>query len=176
VNDVKGSKPQQSWSMADVAGKPLTRRVAIAGGRIVIGEKAMGLLQSGTLPKGDPLAMAEIAGILAAKQTPSLLPLCHPISLSRVAVRSIVRPEEQAVDMFCVAEIAERTGVEMEALTGLNIALLTVWDLVKPVNAALQISDVRLLYKSGGKSGTWRHPQGTGEEVEALIREFGDRP
>jgi cyclic pyranopterin phosphate synthase len=169
---VKSAEQKQSWSMADVADKPVTRRVAIAGGRITIGEKAMSLLQNGKLPKGDPLAMAEIAGILAAKQTPSLLPLCHPIALSRVAVRSVARPDESAVDMFCIAEIAERTGVEMEALTGLNIALLTVWDLVKPVNAALQISQVRLLYKSGGKSGTWRHPEGVGAEGEALIREF----
>jgi len=159
--------------MADVSKKTITRRVAIAGGRIVIGAKAMNLLQSGQLPKGDPLAMAEIAGILAAKKTPSLLPLCHPIALSRVSVRSVVRPDENAVDMYCIAEIAERTGVEMEALTGLNIALLTVWDLVKPVNAALQISDVRLLYKSGGKSGTWVHPDGFSTEVDELISEFG---
>jgi len=167
------AKQQQSWSMADVAEKPVTRRVAIAGGRIVIGKDAMDLLQAGHLPKGDPLAMAEVAGILAAKQTPSLLPLCHPIALSRVVIRSILRPAEHAVDMFCIAEIAERTGVEMEALTGLNIALLTVWDLVKPVNAALRITDVRLLYKSGGKSGVWLHPAGVTAEVEELIREFG---
>jgi len=159
--------------MADVSKKATTRRVAVAGGRIVIGAKAMNLLQSGQLPKGDPLAMAEIAGILAAKQTPSLLPLCHPIALSRVSIRSFIRPDEHAVHMFCIAEIAERTGVEMEALVGLNIALLTVWDLVKPVNAALQISDVRLLYKSGGKSGTWLHPEGFDVEVDELIREFG---
>lgn len=169
---VATAKQQQSWSMADVANKPVTRRVAIAGGRIVIGKIAMDLLQAGHLPKGDPLAMAEVAGILAAKRTPSLLPLCHPIALSRVVIRSILRPADNAVDMFCIAQIAERTGVEMEALTGLNIALLTVWDLVKPVNAALQITDVRLLYKSGGKSGVWLHPAGIAAEVEELIREF----
>lgn len=167
------SNQQQSWSMADVSAKAITRRVAIAGGRIVIGEKAMGMLNSGKLPKGDPLAMAEIAGILAAKQTPSLLPLCHPIALSRVSIRSFARAEECAVDLICIAEIAERTGVEMEALTGLNIALLTIWDLVKPINAALQITDVRLLYKSGGKSGVWSHPEGVAEEVVELIRELG---
>jgi cyclic pyranopterin phosphate synthase len=167
------SPDKQSWSMADVSAKAVTRRVAIAGGRIEIGERAMALLQSGQLPKGDPLAMAEIAGILAAKQTPSLLPLCHPIALSRVIVRSAVRPAENAVEVFCIAEIAERTGVEMEALTGLNIALLTIWDLVKPVNAALRIFDVRLLYKSGGKRGTWLHPEGVCPEVEQMIREFG---
>jgi cyclic pyranopterin phosphate synthase len=155
--------------MADVSAKPVTHRMAIAAGRIIIGKAAMGLLQAGKLPKGDPLAMAEIAGILAAKQTPSLLPLCHPIALSRVGVRSIVRPDENAVDMYCIAEIAAQTGVEMEALTGVNIALLTVWDLVKPVNAALEITNVRLLYKSGGKSGVWTHPDGLPAEMEELI-------
>jgi len=166
------AKQQQSWSMADVSSKPVTRRVAVAGGRIVIGKKAMGLLQTGRLPKGDPLAMAEVAGILGAKRTPSLLPLCHPIALSRVMIRSILRPDENAVELVCIAEIAERTGVEMEALTGLNIALLTIWDLVKPVNAGLQISDVRLLYKSGGKSGVWTHPEGFSAEVGELIKAF----
>jgi cyclic pyranopterin monophosphate synthase len=160
--------------MADVSAKPVTRRVAIAGGRIIIGKEAIGLLQAGKLPKGDSLAMAEIAGILAAKQTPSLLPLCHPIALSRVTIRSVVRPEECAVDMYCIAEIAAQTGVEMEALTGLNIALLTVWDLVKPVNAALEITAVRLLYKSGGKSGDWTHPGGIAPEVAEMISSFGE--
>lgn len=162
---------QQTWSMADVSEKSVTHRVAIAGGRIEIGEKAMGLLQAGRLPKGDPLAMAEIAGVLAAKQTPTLIPLCHPISLNRVIVRSFVRPEENAVDVYCLAEIAEKTGVEMEALTGLNIALLTIWDLVKPVNAALSITNVRLLYKSGGKSGIWRFPNANDPVVDQLLQE-----
>ena len=158
--------------MADVSAKPVTRRLAIAGGRIIVGSEVMELLTAGNLPKGDPLAMAEIAGIQAAKQTPSLLPLCHPISLNRVMIRSLVRPEDQAIDVFCIAEIAERTGVEMEALTGLNVALLTIWDLVKPVNAALKITAVRLLYKSGGKSGIWLHPDGFDTETDNLIREF----
>lgn len=167
------SKQNPNWAMADVSEKQVTHRVAIAGGRIVIGEQAMNLLQSGTLPKGDPLAMAEVAGILAAKQTPSLLPLCHPIGLNRVVIRSFPCPDEHAVDVFCIAEIAAQTGVEMEALTGLNIALLTIWDLVKPINAALEITAVRLLYKCGGKRGTWRNPQGVPAEVEPLISEYG---
>lgn len=174
ANKVKTAKQNSSWAMADVSAKPVTRRLAIAGGRIIIGKKAMGLLRSGQLPKGDPLAMAEIAGILAAKQTPALLPLCHPIALSRVSIRSIVRSKENAVDMYCIAEIAAQTGVEMEALTGVNIALLTIWDLVKPVNAALEITNVRLLYKSGGKSGVWSHPDGVAPEVAEMIRSFGE--
>ncbi len=164
--------PKQNWSMADISAKSVTRRMAIAGGRIVIGEKAMAMLQAGTLPKGDPRAMAEVAAIQAAKQTPSLLPLCHPISLNRVMLRSIVRPEHQAIDMYCMAEIAAQTGVEMEALTGVQVALLTAWDLIKPVEAALEITGVRLLYKSGGKSGVWQNPQGLPAEVVSWIAEL----
>jgi len=156
--------------MADVSAKAVTRRVAIAGGSIRLGAKAFALLEQGKLPKGDPLPMAEIAGIQAAKQTPSLIPLCHPISLNRVLIHSVLRPADHAVELFCVAEIAEKTGVEMEALTGLSVALLTIWDLTKPVNAALEITGQRLLYKSGGKSGTWVHPDGLPQEVEAILK------
>jgi len=162
-------KSKSAWAMADVSGKAITRRVAVAGGQIRIGREAFELLAAGMLPKGDPLPMAEIAGIQAAKQTPALLPLCHPISLNRVMVHSVVRPETYAVELFCVAEIAEKTGVEMEALTGLSVALLTIWDLIKPVNPALEIGSTRLLYKSGGKRGTWIHPDGLPAEAEAII-------
>jgi cyclic pyranopterin phosphate synthase len=159
----------QTWAMADVSAKQVTHRVALAGGMIRIGPEAFALLAEGRLPKGDPLAMAEIAGIQAAKQTPALIPLCHPIGLNRVQVRCVPRREENAVEIFCLAEIAERTGVEMEALTGLSVALLTVWDLVKPVNPALEITATRLLYKSGGKKGIWIHPDGLPPEAKALI-------
>lgn len=162
-------KSGKNWSMADVSGKSVTRRVAVAGGKIVIGREAFERLAAGRLPKGDPLAMAEIAGIQAAKQTAALIPLCHPIALNRVMVHSVLRPDDYAVEVFCVAEIAERTGVEMEALTGLSVALLTIWDLVKPVNPALEITATRLLYKSGGKRGVWVHPDGLPPEAQAII-------
>ena len=155
--------------MADVSEKSVTHRIALASGKILLGDKAIAMLADKSLPKGDPLPMAEIAGILAAKQTPSLIPLCHPISLNRVAVQSVIRREEAAVEVFVTAEIAERTGVEMEALTGLQIALLTIWDLVKPVNAALKITDCRLLYKSGGKQGTWINPEGMPDEATEIL-------
>ena len=160
------------WSMADISDKETTQRMAIAGGRIKLGREAYQLLAAGKLPKGDPLAMAEIAGIQAAKQTPSLIPLCHPISLNRVMVQSVLRPEDHSVEVFCVAEISEKTGVEMEALTGLSIALLTIWDLTKPVNAALEITNCRLIYKSGGKRGVWVNPAGLPDEVEAILAEL----
>jgi cyclic pyranopterin phosphate synthase len=160
---------QQHFSMADVAAKPPTHRRALAHGRILLGETAFEALVEGRVPKGNPQAMAEIAGIQAAKLTPQLLPLCHPISLSRVSIHSRLDPESKGLDMYALAEITERTGVEMEALTGLNIALLTVWDLCKPLEPALEISAVRLLFKSGGKQGEWRHPDGLDSEARRII-------
>jgi len=163
------SESTKNWSMADVSQKSITHRVAVAGGKILLGRDAFQLLVDGKLPKGDPLTMAEVAGIQAAKQTPSLIPLCHPIALNRVMIHSVPRAEDHSVEVFCVAEIAEKTGVEMEALTGLSIALLTIWDLSKPVNPALEITKNRLIYKSGGKSGTWVHPDGLPDEVETIL-------
>lgn len=157
--------------MADVSSKPPTRRRALARGRIVLGEAAFEAVSRGEVPKGDPLAMAEIAGIQGAKLTPSLLPLCHPIALNRVIIRTHLDPEAHAVVVYALAEITERTGVEMEALTGLNVALLTLWDLCKPLNAALEMDGTRLLYKSGGKHGEWRHPDGLDDFAEALLAE-----
>lgn len=162
---------QKGLSMADVAGKPVTYRLALASGRITVGEKAFTLLRDKSLPKGDALALAEFAGIQAAKQTPSLIPLCHPISLNRVSIHTHLMQEVSAVDVYAVAEIDAKTGVEMEALCGLNIALLTIWDLTKPINAALQISDIRLQYKSGGKRGDWVHPDGLSTTAQAILDE-----
>ena len=162
---------QHGYSMADVAGKPVTCRLALASGRITVGEKAFTLLRDKSLPKGDALALAEFAGIQAAKLTPSLIPLCHPISLNRVSIHTRLMQEESAVDVYAVAEIDAKTGVEMEALCGLNIALLTIWDLTKPINAALQISDIRLQYKSGGKRGDWVHPDGLSATAQAILDE-----
>ena len=162
---------QKGLAMADVSGKPVTYRLAMASGTIRVGEEAFSLLRDKSLPKGDALALAEFAGIQAAKQTPSLIPLCHPISLNRVSIHTHLVEDSHAVDVYAVAEINAQTGVEMEALCGLNIALLTIWDLTKPINAALEISDVRLLYKSGGKSGDWIHPQGLSTTAQTILDE-----
>jgi molybdenum cofactor biosynthesis protein MoaC len=156
-------------SMADVSGKPVTRRRALASGKIMLGAEAFSLVVDRKLPKGDALSLAEYAGMQGAKQTSTLLPLCHPISLDRVSLFSVARADEHAVEIFCLAEINERTGVEMEALCGLSVALLTVWDLAKPINPALEIGGSRLLYKSGGKRGTWRHPGGLSKEAEKIL-------
>jgi molybdenum cofactor biosynthesis protein MoaC len=159
----------QNFSMADVSAKPRTRRRALARGRLHLGPKAFDAVRTGTVPKGDPLAMAEVAGIQGAKLTPQLLPLCHPISLSRVSIHHRLDGQNHDVLVYALAEITERTGVEMEALTGLNIALLTLWDLCKPLNAALAMGDICLLYKSGGKQGEWRHPEGLDDMAETLL-------
>ena len=164
-------QPQRGFSMADVASKPVTYRLALASGKICVGEEAFELLKSQSLPKGDALALAEFAGIQAAKQTPSLIPLCHPISLNRVSIHTHLLGSEYAVEVFAIAEIDAKTGVEMEALCGLNIALLTIWDLTKPINAALEIQDVKLLYKSGGKRGDWTHPDGLSATAQTLLEE-----
>ena len=162
-------RPQRGYSMADISAKPVSYRLALASGKITVGEEAFEQLKNKSLPKGDALALAEFAGIQAAKQTPSLIPLCHPISLNRVSIHSHLLEDEYAVEVFAVAEINAQTGVEMEALCGLNIALLTIWDLTKPVNAALQISDIRLQYKSGGKRGDWLHPEGLSATAQAIL-------
>jgi len=160
---------QHEFSMADVASKAVTYRLALASGKITVGEKAFAMLKNKSLPKGDALALAEFAGIQAAKQTPSLIPLCHPISLNRVSIHTRLREDAYAVEVFAVAEINAQTGVEMEALCGLNIALLTIWDLTKPINAALEISHIRLQYKSGGKRGDWIHPDGLSTTAQAIL-------
>lgn len=164
--------PNHGLSMADVSAKAITRRVALASGKILVGEEAFARLQDKSLPKGDALALAEFAGIAGAKQTAGLIPLCHPISLNRVSIRTQLLPADFAVEVFCVAEIDAKTGVEMEALCGLNIALLTIWDLVKPINAALEIGNIRLLYKSGGKRGDWVHPDGLTTSARTILDEF----
>ena len=165
-------RAQHGYSMADVADKPVTYRLALAGGKISVGEKAFVMLKDKTLPKGDALALAEFAGIQAAKQTPSLIPLCHPISLNRVSIHTSLMEDGHVVEVYAVAEINAQTGVEMEALCGLNIALLTIWDLTKPINPALQISDIKLLYKSGGKRGDWVNPDGLSAAAQAILDDY----
>lgn len=148
------------YRMIDVGGKPVTRRRAVATGRIRVGGEVFARLEAGALPKGDPLRLAEVAAIMAAKRTPDLLPLCHPLMLDHVGVACRLDATAQAVEVFAAVVTSARTGVEMEALAAVNAALLTVWDLAKPIEPALAIDGVRLLLKEGGKSGRWEHPDG----------------
>ncbi|EYC49920.1 molybdenum cofactor biosynthesis protein MoaC [Hylemonella gracilis str. Niagara R] len=143
--------------MVDVGDKPTTRRVAVATGRIDMQADTLALIESGNAKKGDVLGVARIAGIMAAKKTSELIPLCHPLALTRVAVAFEVLPANPLSSVRCTvtAETLGPTGVEMEALTATQIALLTIYDMCKAVDRGMQIHDVRLLEKHGGKSGSY---------------------
>jgi cyclic pyranopterin phosphate synthase len=139
--------------MVDVSGKDVTAREAVATGRVLVSPDVVALLRSGDVPKGDALAVARVAGIMAAKRTPDLVPLCHPLAISGVTVDLEVA--DDAVEITATVRTTDRTGVEMEALTAVAVAGLTVVDMVKAVDKAAVISDVRVLAKSGGRSGDW---------------------
>jgi len=142
--------------MVDVADKSETRRVAVAAGRIVMQPETLAMIQAGDARKGDVLGVARLAGIMAAKRTADLIPLCHPIALTRVTVNFEIDTAASAVDCTATAETVGRTGVEMEALTAASVALLTIYDMAKAVDRGMAIESVRLLEKLGGKSGHWR--------------------
>jgi cyclic pyranopterin phosphate synthase len=140
--------------MVDVSGKAVTARAATATGRVLLSPVAVAALREGTVPKGDALAVARIAGIQGAKRTPDLIPLCHPIGLHSVAVDLTV--EDDGVAITAVTRTADRTGVEMEALTAVAASGLALIDMIKAVDPAAVITDVRVEEKTGGKTGTWR--------------------
>ena len=141
--------------MVDVAAKAATHRIAVATGRIEMLPETLRLIESGTAKKGDVLGIARIAGIQAAKKTSDLIPLCHPLALTRVAVDFGVDAAASHVTCQATVETVGPTGVEMEALTAVQVALLTIYDMVKAVDRGMTITDVKLLEKSGGKSGHW---------------------
>lgn len=141
--------------MVDVGGKQATRRVAVARGSIVMQPATLELITAGGHKKGDVLGIARVAGIMAAKRTSELIPLCHPIPITRVDIQLAPVPESRLVACEATVETTAPTGVEMEALTAVQIALLTIYDMCKAVDRGMTIGDVQLLRKSGGKSGTW---------------------
>lgn len=141
--------------MVDVADKEVTSRVAIAAGTIRMKPETLALISSGTASKGDVIGIARIAAIQGAKRTPDLIPLCHPLALTRVAVEFDIDQASSALHCRATVECRGRTGVEMEALTAVQVGLLTVYDMCKAVDRAMTITDVRLLEKHGGKSGSY---------------------
>jgi cyclic pyranopterin phosphate synthase len=142
--------------MVDVSAKDISVRTATATGRVVVSSQVVGLLRSGDLPKGDALGVARVAGIMAAKRTPDLVPLCHPIALHGVTVDLAV--DDHAVAITATVRTADRTGVEMEALTAVTVAGLAVIDMVKGVDPAASITDVVVVEKTGGAHGDWHRP------------------
>lgn len=144
--------------MVDVGDKDVTRRVAIAEGWIHMQPGTLDRIVAGAHAKGDVLGIARIAGIMGAKRTAELIPLCHPLALTRVSVDLEPQPEHNAVRCQATVETQGRTGVEMEALTAVQVALLTIYDMCKAVDRGMTMTEIRLLEKSGGKSGAWRRP------------------
>ncbi len=144
--------------MVDVSAKAETERVAVARGSVVMAPATLALIRDGGVKKGDVLAVARLAGIMAAKRTPDLIPLCHPLALSSVAVDLHLDSEASAVLIEATCKLVGRTGVEMEALTAVTVAALTVYDMCKAADKAMRIGDIRLVRKSGGKSGLYTAP------------------
>ncbi|MAY98336.1 cyclic pyranopterin monophosphate synthase MoaC [uncultured Nocardioides sp.] len=144
---------QGAARMVDVSDKAVTARSATATGRVLVSTEVVALLRGEGVPKGDALAVARLAGIMGAKQTPALIPLCHPLAISGVVVELEVA--DDAVEITATVRTTDRTGVEMEALTAVTVAALTVIDMVKAVDKAAVITDVRVEAKSGGRSGDW---------------------
>ncbi|MEX2100187.1 MAG: cyclic pyranopterin monophosphate synthase MoaC [Acidimicrobiia bacterium] len=142
--------------MVDVSDKDITQREATARGRVVMQPSTLALIVEGRVPKGDVLATARIAGIMAAKRTHELIPMCHPLPISGVTVDLTPALEASAVEIEATVRVTARTGVEMEALTAVSVAALTVYDMCKAVERSMRIEDVRLVAKSGGKSGDFR--------------------
>lgn len=147
---------QGAAHMVDVGAKADTARQAIATGRITMTAEAASAIRDGVAKKGDVLAVARVAGIMAAKRTSELIPLCHPLPLTRVAIDLL--PDDHGVTVTATCATTGKTGVEMEAMTAVSVTLLTIYDMAKAIDRGMEIGQVRLIEKSGGKSGTWRAP------------------
>lgn len=141
--------------MVDVGGKEITKRVAVASGKIKVNSEVMKAILEGTVKKGDVLGVARVAGIMAVKQTPHLIPMCHPLMIQKVSIDFEMDEKAGEVKAICTASLEGKTGVEMEALTGVTISLLTIYDMCKAIDKSMEITDVRLESKTGGKSGTY---------------------
>ncbi len=161
---------QNMFRMIDVGDKPVTYRLAVASGKIYVGSTAFALIRDRQLPKGDVLMLAEIAGINGAKKAYEMIPLCHPMGLDHVKIITELDEGKSSVTVFCFTSTHAKTGVEMEALAGVNAALLTIWDLTKMIEPDLQIGNIILLAKMGGKKGLWLNPAGVPDWVMAVIQ------
>lgn len=144
--------------MVDVSAKAETQRVATARGRVLAAPDTIRMIRAHGLKKGDVLSVAQLAGIMGAKRTPDLIPLCHPLALTRVTVDLSLDDADAAVDITATCALTGKTGVEMEALTAVSVAALTVYDMCKAVDRAMRITDIRLVHKSGGESGRFDSP------------------
>ena len=153
------------YKMVDVSDKAITHRKALASGEILLGSKIIDMIKNKKMPKGDPLSIAEVAGINGVKKTSELIPLCHPLSLDHISLHAEINDEKNSVIVYCLVSANSKTGVEMEALSGVNSALLAIYDLSKIVEPNLKITNTKLLVKSGGKKGLWINPDGVPKKI-----------
>ena len=151
---------KNSFNMVNVSAKKETFRRALASGKIYVGKDVFELIKNKEMPKGDPISLAEVSAVLGVKKTSELIPLCHPLPIDHTATKIIMHDKDSSLEVFCIVSAYAKTGVEMEAIMGVNAALITIYDLSKIVNPHLKIHDVKLLIKEGGKSGLWKNPDG----------------
>ena len=149
---------KNSFKMIDVSKKKETFRRALASGKIYVGDEVFELIKNKEMPKGDPITLAEVSAVLGVKKTSELIPLCHPLTIDHTATKIFMNEEDKSLEVFCVVSTHAKTGVEMEAIMGVNAALITIYDLSKIINPHLKIDNVKLLIKEGGKNGLWKTP------------------
>ena len=157
------------YKMIDVSSKEITHRKALAVGEIILGSEVIKMIKDKTMPKGDPLTIAEVSGINGVKKTSELIPLCHPLSLDHISIHTEINEKKESITVYCLVSANSKTGVEMEALSGVNSALLAIYDLSKIVEPNLKITNTKLLVKSGGKKGLWINPEGIPEKIKNAL-------
>ena len=160
---------KNTFNMVDVSAKKETYRRALASGKIYVGKEIFNLIKNKKMPKGDPITLAEVSAVLGVKKTSELIPLCHPLPIDHTGTKIIMNNEDSSLEVYCVVSAYAKTGVEMEAIMGVNAALITIYDLSKIVNPHLKIDNVQLLIKEGGKSGLWKNPDGLPEFLKELF-------
>ena len=160
---------KSGYKMVDVSSKKVTPRKALATGEIILNSKIIEMIKNKKMPKGDPLAIAEVSGINGVKKTSELIPLCHPLSLDHISIHTEIEESKNSVNVYCLVSASSKTGVEMEALSGVNSALLAIYDLSKIVEPNLKITNTKLLVKSGGKKGLWINPEGIPEKIKSAL-------
>ena len=157
------------YKMVDVSSKKTTHRKALAVGEIILSSKVIKMIKNKKMPKGDPLTIAEVSGINGVKKTSELIPLCHPLSLDHISLHTEIDEKKKTIIVYCLVSANSKTGVEMEALSGVNSALLAIYDLSKIIEPNLKITNTRLLVKSGGKKGLWISPDGIPSKIKNAL-------
>ena len=157
---------KSGYKMVDVSNKETTHRKALATGEIILGPEVIEMIKTKKMPKGDPIVIAEVSGINGVKKTSELIPLCHPLPLDHISLHCEINEKKYSIIVYCLVSANSKTGVEMEALSGVNSALLAIYDLSKIVEPNLKITNIKLLVKSGGKKGLWTNPDGIPDKIK----------